>query len=190
MTDKDNKTVVKKGFIKSRTVAVKTYFKQSLAQPISIKESKNWIASTSQSIRQLGKGRQLTWPEYSARMEFSSAKNVMKAYRNISILFYLCLVAFIVSLFELLYLIGSRIGGETLLLTSIVGTLLSMLIGVNLMIISSKELWMIYHEKVVNIHQWFEQLKVDPWSFFPASLDYQKALNLLSYSSYKNSNRE
>lgn len=181
MQNKNPSAVVKQGFFQKRKNQVKTYVTQSLQQPISIKESKNWIATTSDSIKSLGIGRQLTWPEYAGKMKFSSAENVLKAYRNVSILFYLCLVAFLFALLELLYLIGSSIGGETLSMTSMVGTLLSLAIGANLMIISSKELWMINHKKVVNIHQWFTKLLSKPFEVFPVSLDYEKAVNLFHY---------
>lgn len=177
------KTVMpaKQGFLQRRKTEVKTYVKQSLKQPISIKEGKSWITTTSDSIKSLGKGSQLSWPDYAAKMRFSSVENIVRSYRNVTILFYICLMAFMFALLQLLYLIGASIGGEDLVVSSVVGTLLSLMISINLLIISSKELWMVYHEKAVDFHQWLKQLKIEPWSVFPRSLDYEKALNLFHY---------
>ncbi len=175
----------KPGFLEKRKKQVVEYVQDNLRQPVSLDESKGLIRNTTDSIKQLGKGRQLSWPEYAAKMRFSSSEKVQKAYRNLTILFYLCLVGLLLSLLEIFFQLGNIIGGAKISLMALISSLFSLMIAFNLMVISAKELWMMQQEKTVDIHQWFAELAKDPWSLFPTSLDYEKAAKIFGYRQQK-----
>jgi hypothetical protein len=164
------KSISKIGWIARKKYQLKQSVGAIVKQPVKVDEIKQIASTATAEIKAIGKGRLLSWKEYSAKMGFRSTQSVQKSHRNMVIFFYVVMLAVVLQILSLMNVFGNLAGGGLLDVKVLAIILLSLSVAINVAIVISRELWMIRKERTISPKAWFHYIRNSLTEFFPPTL--------------------